>query len=135
MKNVQRVLGIFAASAAMGLGMAGCDEKPPKQAVVEKTAQGTPVSVYPQGHLVRERVSEDLAIGADFKQRIYFKTMLFGANHDGIIWRDSVVTSTIQIPFADIKDQETLDKIAYLKTFYDQAMGQNPAVAAPTPTP
>ena len=130
MKNVQRVLGIFAASAAMGLGMVGCDNR---QAITQTTAQKTTVSVYPQGHLVRERVSDDLTIGADFKQRIYFKTMLFGANHDGIIWRDSVVTSTIQIPFADIKDQETLDKIAYLKTFYDQAMGQNPAVAAPTP--
>jgi hypothetical protein len=130
MKNVQRVLGIFAASAAMGLGMAGCDNR---QAITQTTAQKTTVSVYPQGHLVRERVSDDLTIGADFKQNIYFKTMIFGGDIDSSTASYSTVTTTMQIPFADIKDQETLDKIAYLKTFYDQAMGQNPAVAAPTP--
>ncbi len=130
MNNVQRILGIFAASAAMGLGMAGCDNS---QSTFQKSAQGTLVTVYPQG-LVRERVSRDLTIGADFKQNIYFKTMIFSGWQDNANSHDnSTVTTTIQIPFADIKDQETLDKIAYLKTFYDQAMRQKPAVAAPTP--
>ena len=124
-------IGIFAASAAIGLGMAGCENR---QGITQTTTQNTSITVYPSGHLVRERVSDDLTVGADFKQNIFFKTIIFSGHFDGSTGSDASITTTIQIPFADIKDKETLDKIAHLKTFYDQAMAA-PKPATTTPAP
>lgn len=133
MNNIQRILGTFTAVATLGLGLTGCSDK--KVGVQQTTAQGTRVSVYPDIHVVRERISDDVVVGADFKQNVFFKTIVFSSDFktDDIVGPNDGMTTTLTYPFADIQDQATLEKITYLRTHYDQVMFSKPSVSMPDP--
>jgi hypothetical protein len=126
MNKTQRILGLF---AVVALGVSGCNKSENNPTVVQETPEKTTMSIYTEGHLVRERMSSNYMVGADFKQNIYFKSIIIapGAN--------SSVSSTIQIPFADIKDQETLDQIARMRVYYEQTMMAKKPEVGPAPVP
>jgi hypothetical protein len=122
MTSNKRILGAFAAAATICLGMAACEKKnAPLHTARHDTTEGTTVMIYRHGHLVRERIAENYMVGADFKQNIYFKSIIVGPDSHG------AVSTTIQIPFADIKDPETLDQIARMRSFYEKDMNARTA--------